>query len=96
VLERGAAVLAGPAQAPNAIPGSPAENQIAILARGEVFTFFVNGAEVLRSHDPHLTSGHFGFFVRSASQGQTTAALTSLSVRALLPAVTPTPTRPPG
>lgn len=96
VLERGAAVLAGPADAPNAIPGSPAENQIAIVARGGTFTFFVNGAEVLRSHDPHLASGHFGFFVRSAGQGQTTAALTSLVVRALLPAATPTPTLPPG
>ncbi len=96
VLERGAAVLAGPADAPSVIPGSPAENQIAILARGETFIFFINGAEVLRSHDPHLTSGHFGFFVRSAGQGQTTAALTSLTVRALLPAVTPTPTFPPG
>lgn len=96
VLERGAAVLAGPAEAPSAIPGSPAVNQIAILARGEEFTFFVNGAEVLRSHDPHLTSGHFAFFVRSAGQGQTTAALTSLTVRALLPAVTSTPTLPPG
>jgi hypothetical protein len=96
VLGSSAAVLAGPLDAPNAIPGSPAENQIAILARGGAFTFFVNGAEVLRSHDPHLTSGHFGFFVRSASQGQTTAALTSLSVRALLPAVTATPALPPG
>jgi hypothetical protein len=96
VLERGAAVIAGPSDAPSAIPGSPAENQIAILARGGTFTFFVNGAEVLRAHDPHLTSGHFAFFVRAAGQGQTTAALASLSIRALLPAVTPTPTLPPG
>jgi hypothetical protein len=96
VLGPGAAVLTGPADAPNAIPGSPAENRIAILARADTFTFYVNGAEVLRSHDPYLTSGHVGFFVRSASQGQTTAALTSLTLRALLPAATPTLTPPPG
>ena len=67
-----------------------------MLARADSFTFYVNGAEVLSSHDPYLTSGHFGFFVRSSSQGQTTAALTSLVVRALLPAATPTLTPSPG
>jgi len=89
ILGAGAVVLAGPADAPSAIPGSPAENQIAVLARGEDFTFFVNGDEVLQARDPFLASGQSGFFVRSASQGQTTAALTAFTLRDLLPAATP-------
>jgi hypothetical protein len=90
VLAAGAVVLAGPSDAPSAFPGSPAENQIAVVARGEDFTFFVNGQEVLRARDPLLASGHFGFFVRSASQGQTTVALTAFTLHALLPPATPT------
>jgi len=96
VLGTGAAVLAGPARASSAIPGSPAENHLAVLARGQTFTFFVNGVEVLQSRDTLLASGGFGFFVRSASQGQTTAALTSLTVRALAPDATPALTSMPG
>lgn len=89
VLGAGAVLLAGPADAPSAIPGSPAENRLAVLARGEDFTLFVNGQEVLQARDPFLASGRFGFFVRSASQGQTTAALTAFTLHALRPAATP-------
>jgi hypothetical protein len=92
VLGTGAAVLAGPAVASSAIPGSPAENHLAVLARGQTFTFFVNGVEVLQSRDSQLISGGLGIFVRSASQGQTTVAVTSLTVTALRPATTATPT----
>jgi hypothetical protein len=90
ILGSGAVVLAGPADAASAIPGSPAENQITVLARGENFTFFVNGNEVLQARDPFLASGLSGFFVRSASLGQTTAALTAFTLRDLRPAATPT------
>jgi hypothetical protein len=90
VLGTSAAILAGPTGASSAIPGSPAENRLAVLASGQTFTFFVNGVEVLQSRDSHLTSGGFAVFVRSASQGQTTAAITSLSVRALQPATAAT------
>jgi hypothetical protein len=90
VLGASAAILAGPSDASSAIPGSPAENRLAVLARGQTFTFFVNGVEVLQSRDSQLASGGFAVFVRSASQGQTTAAITSLSVRALQPATTAT------
>jgi hypothetical protein len=92
VLGTSAATLAGPTDAPSAIPGSPAENRLAVLARGQTFTFFVNGVEVLQSRDSQLTSGGFAVFVRSASQGQTTVAVTSLTVTALQPATTATPT----
>jgi hypothetical protein len=85
VLGTGAAVLDGPTDASSAIPGSPAENRLAVLARGQTFTFYINGVEVLQSRDSQLTSGSFGVYVRSAGQGQTTAALTSLTVRALQP-----------
>jgi hypothetical protein len=85
VLGTGAAVLAGPAETPSAIPGSPAVNHLAVLGRGQEFTFFVNGMEVLQERDSQLVSGGFGFFVRSSGQGQTTAALTALTVRALQP-----------
>jgi len=91
VLSNGAAVVAGPADAPSAIPGSPAVNRIGILARGDGFTFYINDVEVLRADDPYLLAGGFGFFVRSAGQGQTTAALTALSVYALQPEASPTP-----
>ena len=91
VLSNGAAVLAGPADAPSAIPGSPAVNRLRILARGDDFTFYINDVEVLRADDPYLLAGGYGFFVRSASQGQTTAALTALSVYALQPEASPTP-----
>jgi len=90
VLGTSAIVLAGPADALSAIPGSPAENRLAVLARGQAFTFYVNGAEVLQSHDSQLSFGSFAVFVRSASQGQTTAAVTSLTVRALQPAASAT------
>lgn len=91
VIGSGAVILAGPVDVPGAIPGSPAQNRLSVLGRGESFTFLVNGEEVLRLRDPLLTSGHFGFFVRSASQGQTTAALTAIRLWTLLPAVTPSP-----
>ncbi len=90
ILGAGAVVLAGPVNAPSAFPGSPAENQIAVLARGDGFTFFVNGDEVLRARDPFLVSGQCGFFVRSAGQGQTTAALTAFTLRDLRPSASPT------
>jgi hypothetical protein len=90
VIGTGAAVLAGPADASSAIPGSPAENHLAVLVRGQTFTFFVNGVEVLQSRDSRLASGGCGVYVRSASQGQTTAAVTSLIVTALKPAAAAT------
>lgn len=90
VLKSGAAILAGPAEASSAIPGSPAMNHLAVLGRGQQFTFFINGVEVLQERDSQLVSGGFGFFVRSSSQGQTTAALTALTVRALQPDLTTT------
>ena len=66
-------------------------NRLRILARGDDFTFYINDVEVLRADDPYLLAGGYGFFVRSASQGQTTAALTALSVYALQPEASPTP-----
>jgi hypothetical protein len=80
-----AALLAGPTDASSAIPGSPVENHLAVLARGRTLTFFVNGVEALQSSDSQLASGGLAVYVRSASQGQTTVAITSLSVRALQP-----------
>jgi hypothetical protein len=91
VLGSRAAVIAGPQEASTALLGSPVENRLAVFARGPAFTFFINGAEVLSARDTQLISGGFGFVGRSASQGQTTAALTSLSVRALPPTPTVTP-----
>lgn len=91
VLGSRAAVVAGPEEASTALLGSPDENRLAVLARGPAFTFFINGTEVLAARDSQLISGGFGFFVRSASQGQTTAALTALSVKALPPTPTVTP-----
>ncbi len=91
VVGTGAVLLAGPTDAPSAIPGSPAENRLAVLGRGDTFSLLVNDEMVLEVRDPLLTSGQFGFFVRSASQGQTTAALTAFRLRALLPAATPSP-----
>lgn len=85
----GAVLLAGPTDAPSAIPGSPAENRLAVLGQGDTFSLIVNDEPVLEVRDPILTSGQFGFFVRSASQGQTTAALTAFRLRALPPVATP-------
>lgn len=91
VVGTSAVLLAGPTDAPGAIPGSPAENRLAVLGRGDTFSLLVNDEPVLQVHDPLLTSGQFGFFVRSASQGQTTAALTTFRLWDLLPAATPSP-----
>lgn len=85
VVGQRAAVLAGPTQAATVLIGPPIENRLAILARGSALTLFVNDVEVLSARDSTLTSGGFGFFVRSASQGQTTAALTSLHIQTLPP-----------
>ena len=91
VVGTGAVLLAGPTDAPGAIPGSPADNRLAVLGRGDTFSLLVNDEAVLQVRDPRLTSGQFGFFVRSAGQGQTTAALTAFRLWGLLPAATPTP-----
>jgi hypothetical protein len=95
VLGTSAAILAGPTVASSAIPGSPSENRLTVLARGPEFTFFINGAQVLQARDTLLVSGGFGFFVHSAGQGQTTAALTSLTLRALEPDAMQVPTPAP-
>lgn len=88
----GAAVsLAGPVDVPGAIPGAPARNRLSVLGRGDSFTFLVNGEQVLRLRDPLLPSGQVGFFVRSSSQGQTTAALDALRLWTLPPSATAAP-----
>ena len=92
VVGTGAVLIAGPTQAAGAIPGSPAENHLMVLGRGDTFSLLVNNEQVLQVRDPVLASGQFGFFVRSTGQGQTTAALTSFQLRTLLPAATPSPT----
>jgi len=91
VVGTGAVLLAGPADAPGAIPGSPAENRLAVLGRGDTFSLLVNDVPVLDVRDPLLTSGQFGFFLRSAGQGQTTGALTAFRLRSLVPAATQSP-----
>jgi hypothetical protein len=91
VVGRDAVLLAGPTDAPGAIPGSPAKNRLAILGRGDAFTLLVNDDPVGQVRDPLLLAGQFGFFVRSAGQGQTTAALTAFRLWALPPAATPSP-----
>lgn len=83
--------LAGPLDVPGAIPGAPARNHLSVLGRSDSFTFLVNGEQILTLRDPLLPSGLVGFFVRSSSQGQTTAALTALRLWTLLPAATAAP-----
>jgi len=45
--------------------GAPAANRIGVLLRGNVFRFFVNGAEAFSRHDPVNASGGVGLFVKS-------------------------------
>lgn len=86
VVGKGAVLLAGPLAAPGAIPSSPADNRLTLVGQGDTFSLQINDQPVLQVRDPLLPAGQLGFFVRSASQGQTTASLTSFRLWALPPA----------
>jgi len=73
-----------------ALPGAPAVNRLAVLARGDQFYFLVNEVEVFGLREPSLFSGGFGLAARSRRSPQVTVSLLSFSLRALRPAATPT------
>jgi hypothetical protein len=53
-------------QAPNLVSGPDGENQIGILAQGEVLKIFINGAMIAEFTDSTYSKGNFGLMVRSA------------------------------
>jgi len=73
-----------------ALPGAPAVNRLAVLARGDQFYFLVNEVEVFSLREASLSSGGFGLAARSRRSPQVTVSLLSFSLRALRPAATPT------
>ena len=73
-----------------ALPGAPAVNRLAVLARGDQFYFLVNEVEVFSLREASLFSGGFGLAARSRRSPQVTVSLLSFSLRALRPAATPT------
>ncbi len=75
-----------------ALPGASTENRLAVMASGGIFRFLINGMEAFTARDPLLSSGRVGVFVRAGASGQTTVSFDDFSVRALLPAPTPSAT----
>jgi hypothetical protein len=73
------------------IPGLLVDNRIGVLANGKNLRFFINGIEVFTIDDRTVAEGRFGFFVRSRSDGQTTASFDDLLVREISPTPTPVP-----
>ncbi len=75
------------------MPHAPADNILAVLARGPDFELFVNGVSVLQAHDVALPVGKIGLIASSGKGGQTTITFDSFSVWSLLPkSPSPTPT----
>lgn len=75
------------------MPHAPADNTLAVLARGPDFELFVNDISVIRAHDVALPVGKIGLAVSSATGGQTTITFDHFSVWSLVessPTLTPT------
>jgi hypothetical protein len=75
---------------PAVMPHAPADNVLAILARGPDLEIFVNGVSVLSAHDVALPVGKIGFIVSAGAGGQTTVSFDDFEIRSLNPEV-PTP-----
>jgi hypothetical protein len=75
---------------PAVMPHAPADNTLAVLARGPNFEVFVNGVSVLAAHDVALPVGKIGLAVSAAGGGQTTVSFDRFEIRSLIPA-SPTP-----
>ncbi len=89
VLPEAARTLVPLTHTPDAIPGAPADNRLAVWASGSAFRFYVNGLEVYRLRNSALPTGGIGFFARSRSGGQVTITFDDLLLRSLLPAPPP-------
>ncbi len=62
------------------LQGAPAANQLGVLLQGNVFRFFVNGAEVFSSHDPVSASGGVGLFAKSDKSQMLSVGFDDLAV----------------
>lgn len=80
------AVLAPLTPTAAALPGAPASNRLAVLARGAELRFLVNEVEVFSLRDGTLPSGGFGVAVRSRRSPQVTVSFLSFAVYDLVPA----------
>jgi len=61
-------------------PGTSSENQLAVLADGPFYVFFINGQEVFSTRNASLREGSFGVIVRSRSSEQTTVTFDDFRV----------------
>ncbi len=69
---------------------APADNRIAVWARGDRFKLFINDLEVFDVHDGQLPAGGIGLLVWSRRSGHTTVAFDEFKVYSLKPQETPT------
>jgi hypothetical protein len=72
-------------KAPGWLQGAPADNRIGVLARGNAFQFFVDGTEIYSTHDPVITTGGIGLFVRTEKSTMLSVGFDELSAYDLLP-----------
>jgi hypothetical protein len=62
------------------LQGAPAANRIGVMMQGNIFRFFVNGAEAFSSHDPVSIKGGAGLFVQSEKSQMLSVGFDELSV----------------
>lgn len=62
------------------LAGAPAVNQIAVLAIGDTFRFFVNDMQVFQLEDGEIPAGRIGVIVRARRGAQTTISFDDFRV----------------
>jgi hypothetical protein len=62
------------------LQGAPATNRIGVLLQGNIFRFFVNGAEAFSKSDPVNASGGMGLFVKSEKSQMLSVGFDDLAV----------------
>jgi hypothetical protein len=65
------------------LKGAPATNHIGVLVQGNVFRFFVNGAEVFSTRDTVSASGGMGLFIRSEKSQMVSVGFDELAIYAV-------------
>jgi hypothetical protein len=70
------------------LQGAPAANQLGVLLQGNIFRFFVNGAEAFSNHDPVSASGGVGLFAKSDKSQMLSVGFDDLAVYTVAPATT--------
>jgi hypothetical protein len=91
ILESGEAALLPITQTYTTLPGTMADNELAVVADGHKLRFFINEIDIFSTKDQTLDSGSFALFVRSRASGQTSASFNDFEIFALESNPTPTP-----